>query len=357
MIKYFVKVNIAAFILTLGVIGITLSGCKREYDLGFYGPEFIPAPEGFAATNFSASPDIIYFPTAGNKVSFSAVYSHRVSYVITLRGLNSGANKELTGVGMDPSQTFWYGEHDGMYYFQAGEKVEATLSFFGTTLTLKDTIIVSGTRKYGGVLTSFEKLGPNPTGGFLGKFPSQPTDPGFDEIIYHDTSSKIRPIEGKRIYTMDGIDKDANYYLMNVEATKLVTNAAGLNLQSSAAEDVYFNVYIYSHGVPGSRISINFSEDDDADPLVGPISHDPNVDDVYSDILVLPDKEGWILYSKRYSDLALDLYSGGNGNKIHEPAKLYGVNFVHLSNSPSIHSKLSLDFAVFTLGKPLPPIE
>ncbi|MBX9851486.1 MAG: hypothetical protein K2X86_06975, partial [Cytophagaceae bacterium] len=186
-----------------------------------------------------------------------------------------------------------------------------------------------------------------------------PSHPGYNEIIYCDTSSAIRPVHGTRVYTMYGNDLDGNYYSMNFGATQLVTNSFGINTQNISADDLYFNVYVYSYGQKGSRMSINFEEDDDADPINGPLAYNPTVDDAYKLILVLPEKEGWYLYSKKYADLPLsaDANEGSNGNKIHEPAKLYGVNFVLLSTQPFLQPKLSLDYAIFTIGNPLPPIE
>ncbi|MBX9851260.1 MAG: hypothetical protein K2X86_05810, partial [Cytophagaceae bacterium] len=156
-------------IYILFIISFFLFSCKREYELGYYGEEFVPAPEGFLAYGFSASPNPVNFKTG--VLNFSAAFSHRVSFVITLKGLSSTATKKINGVGMDPSGVTWDGTHDGLYFFRAGEMVEATLSFFGSSLTLKDTISIAanGEKKFGTLLNSFEKnKGAGPSSGYFG---------------------------------------------------------------------------------------------------------------------------------------------------------------------------------------------
>ncbi|HXA02695.1 MAG TPA: hypothetical protein VNW99_11945 [Cytophagaceae bacterium] len=359
------------YLLVLILITIIFS-CKRDDKSGYIGPELITAPSGFIATNFTALPNLpasVNF-AAGGTVIFTANFSTRVTYIITLTGLSSTARKVLKATGSDPSGVTWDGDHDGLYYFRSGEKVEATLTFFNSDIILKDTVQIAagGTKKFGVLINSYEAHGGylGGSGVFDGRWPNKTTDPGINDVLYGDTASlgnplgyKLRPIEGTCVYTMDGIDHDGNYYLMSALQEQIYMYQ--LNLTSVSPDNLYFNIYIYSYGVTGSRISINFEEDDAYDITNPFVNHnfDQTKDDVYKLIMVLPDKVGWYLYSVKYSDIPLsaDANEGMNGNKIHEPQKLWGINLVHLSLQPGIHSKLSIDNARFTIGKSLPPIE
>jgi hypothetical protein len=295
------------FLSIVILLGIILA-CKRQYDDGFVGPEFIPAPAGFTATNFAASPDPVNFSTS--KVTFTATFSAKVSYKVILKGLSSGASKTLIGTGWDLSQTTWDGSHDGIYYFRVGDTVEASLIFYDTNLILRDTIHIANvkgsTPKVGLLLNSFESFGPGPTtsAGSLGGFPTNNTQTGFNEVIHIGPANDIRPVEGSKVFTLDGIDYNGNYYMMNTEITGM--NPSKFFPAGVSADNLYFNIYIYSYGSPGSRISMNFEELDSysgAGFISAPINAKAN--DIYKWILVLPDSPGWYLYSIKYSEIPL----------------------------------------------------
>ncbi len=128
------------------ISGILQFNCKKETPAT--NDDAVPvlkeAPIGFAVTsNFSYN----YTPASTTGPSFSdpstvfyfqAGFNAEVTWTITINDFTSGAVKTLTGTSstINESNGRWDGSHDGLYYFNTGDIITATLTFVGSNIKL-----------------------------------------------------------------------------------------------------------------------------------------------------------------------------------------------------------------------------
>lgn len=326
-----------------------LSACKRDDSI--LGPPFITAPEGFAVLSFTSSIPAVDF--TAEATTFDATFSHTVSWVMTVRGDESGALREYRGTSQQLSRT-WEGRHDGVAFFKTGETVTATLSFMGTKLTSAIAVTVNEARDY----TSY---GTMPVGGDF----EDPSLVNFDNgwmafnLANQGRGSYIEDLNGNIVKPVQG---DYYYYLRDVPAqdAQFIDGIRydGDLLPEIPADpsNVWVNIYVYGTGRNNVQFNFEFKEDDFD-------SSNPGYSDTEDDAMVatiFPTHTGWRLYSFRYSSLNVSAAPqfGGSGNGIHEPDRIVSVQFGLLKTGDTqSQAEVYFDFPIITIGGPFDPTE
>ena len=333
--------------IVIGILSIVavFTACNRKD--GFIGEEYKVAPEGFYVVSaVTASPDPVDFTT--QTVTIDATFSHTVSWAITIRGVQSGAIKKMSGLSQTlaaSGKNIWNGSHDGLYFFKSGEQAIIEVSFLGTSITTSDTITITTARNFsnvGVVIGAFE-------GASLAPFGGPYIDAG--EGIFGGLDNTIVPnLQGDKSVTFHGIDNNSSYYIMN---SNRVLTPAEIAQFSSDPDSVYLNVYVYGYGsqYPTARLNFSFAEDEN-----GSGAHQPATEDSY-DFAINVTHTGWKLFSIKYSELAVSTAAlfGGSGNKVKEPNRVKEVSFALIDGGPGNEAKLSFDFPIITFGAPFDP--
>jgi hypothetical protein len=376
---------------------VALAACKRVNDP--IGPEYkIPSSSFEILAPFAAINPSINFSL--NEIeNFTAAFSEKVTWKITLKGLSSGAVKVYNGFSknLDATNTEWTGKHDGLHFFRTKEKVVASLTFLGSDLLYTDTIYIVYARNWdvpGQVITAltFEKGALSTEYTFFdGPFTPFPTykatfanKGGVNSDMLLNSNNEIEKvlrdidgdtiaeeipgsIEGDKLYRMggqDGIYTGSGYSDYFIGGAGLPSAPKGhLYDLDSNANNVYFNIYVYGTGDPNSKLVINFDEDDNLNDTAdagGQVDNYVIFEDEYSWGIQV-DWKGWKLVSTKYSDLQLSAdgvkAKSKHGNGIQEPHLISKIGFVLLSTAKGGKASVRFDFATFTMGKPFNPNE
>ena len=272
--------KIGLFLIVIS--GIIQFNCKKEVPkTNDPGLALIEAPVGFAVTsNFSYN----YTPASTTGPSFSnpntvfyfqAGFNAEVTWTITINDFTSGAVKTLTGTSntINESNGRWDGSHDGLYYFNSGDVITATLTFVGSSIKLSSgTFTVTSINAFNGY-TGFimgEKgyinaetygtfnFGPEPNylftsssvylqswpwyvtgpgsaqGGKQGAYGDTPADPFYGGVAVTNQIGKnsnpsvpanvytlplgFAPIEGNGAYMLYGTDYNFDYFIAGIKA-------------------------------------------------------------------------------------------------------------------------------------------
>ncbi|MFN3403058.1 MAG: hypothetical protein ACK40G_03115 [Cytophagaceae bacterium] len=330
---------------------VILVSCHEKLpQSGYIGENYRSAPQNFYIISpLDASPKSGVNFSTGGKVNLQAEFSHSISYFVKMKGLNSNASFSISGIGqkIEGNNSIWDGSHDGIQFFRAGEKVAIELSFLGSPIISRDTIIIQRTKVYGIFLSDFETTSPA-----WNTF--EPIGPGTETEINRQETG-IPTIQGQGYYRIKGFDLNANYYINGVGYTTGKILAPNTN-----ADDVFFNLFVYGNGVTSTKLSIDFAEDDNSDNVFGNTgapSYKAEEDQLTWQIPVT--WKGWKLISIRYSQIPFskDLPGGAGlgmkGNNKREPHKLHQMGFVLLTDPAKSAGDLIFDYPTFTIGKPL----
>jgi hypothetical protein len=326
--------------------------CERPETVG---PEYALAPKDFAVLSYSMGNPSVNLATA--KDTFYASFSHKVSWTITLTGANSGAVKKISGTSQvidgSNSSWLWDGSHDGLYFFRAGEKVGAKLSFLGSNITLTDSVLVNTTKIFKDIVViDFET-----TPGWIAYGDAGDNPNGFQVITegaplnsYIPNRYFTKSLQGTRGYYWYGADLNGSYFCGG--GKRALTPAERAKLPSTG-DSLYLNVYIYGLGNGASKLNFGASEDDNDGPA---FFHEPASDDEFQ-VQITLDHVGWKLFSFKYTDLipGANPNYGGNGNKIHEPKRIVEITFGLISAPKGSYVEAIVDFPVLTFGAPFNP--
>jgi len=362
--------KISTFLLAVAILIGVFAACKRTFkDEEFMGTQVRSAPADFSgiigdpgpvtklwsgATNPTSQPltttPLISFGS-NQRVEFINEFSHDVTWFLKIKGNTSGAIKEFTGTGkkIDSTIVYWDGAADGTRFFIANETVNYTLSFLGSSIVYSGSLgiatsLPNAPKRYRG----FSKILPD---GSLFRYtlvdnfdlgiPAQVTGmrtsysdaaDGSGKAVFYVIDSK--QVDGYFSYYMKGTDNNGNNYLGGASG-ELLEEMRGKIIESDPSK-VYFNAYIYGYGRPNSAIFFQAFENDyfNPDDFTGP-ARDPKTSDMWYSIIEV-NWTGWKLVSIPYSSLkpASNPLSGGGGNRIKEPRKLYGFG-IELESYPN----------------------
>jgi hypothetical protein len=349
--------------ILIGLLSSVLfTECKRTVkDEEILGPEYRPAPEGFAIiTPLDASDsDLNLNFTIGTKsVYFTGDFSHEVSWTITITGQTSGAQKIITGLSnsLNASNALWDGSSSNMIFFKQSESAIVVLSFLGTTITDGLTFgTLIKTKSYNGTFngvkyTVVEDFEAAASSSF--NMGSSFKDLG-DEPVVNGATATIQ-LQGAKVYYFQGMDKNSNSWVAGVTTDSLDCNAAFVNT-TVPLEDFYINLYVYGTGKENSSIQIKTYEIDDPASYNGTYDQTTNDGWVYD---IYATWTGWKLVSARYSNFkrAADPTLGGIGNGIKEPSKITGFG-LGLNSVPTFgyDVEAAADMLVVTEGGPFIP--
>jgi hypothetical protein len=344
-------------IFKFSIVLMVLFSCKRDKQ-DVVGPGFISAPKGFAVTNFTAVDDTVNFVT--DSAIFNATFTDVVTWILTFKGESSGATQEIRGTGSSMHAT-WIGTNNSITFFKAGEKVTATLSFFGTSTTSSTTIAIAKAR-------NFSSYGQFPTvGDFENPLLVEPQPPlyspfwasfnyptpipnesqGVDSAAIDYNGDPVPSVQGKKYYFIKGLGAQSQF-------VSGLQYFGPLNpILPSNADNIWVNIYIYGTGDANTSVDLEYQEDD----YNGGNGYHPTVDDAWVTHLDINHK-GWKLFSIKYTDLVQSSIAGqgDNGNHIREPQKLVSFDFVLLKKTnPNSPVEIYVDFPIITIGGPFDP--
>jgi hypothetical protein len=320
------------------VLLLALVQCKHPSQTDdFIGPEITPENFSVLDNHFKAVKSNVDFHTEAQ--SFEATFSNKVKWTIKIKGLESGAVKTVSGTSkiVDASISTWDGASDSVFFFSTGEKCVAEITFFNSTLSLKDTFQIKNETKYDGVLIDdFETY----TADLVG------LDSSFkdasDENITVDFANKTTKVQGKNSLLLSGLDKNANYWISGVNT---LPNALTNRFTTTKSNELYFNISIYGTGDKLASLSVRLTEDDDNSGAFEAAN-----DDAFT-YLIAVDWKGWKRVSIPYSSFTDS--DAALGNNSAEPSKLKGMSLALVANTSTQNVSLNADYIIFTNLKPL----
>jgi hypothetical protein len=334
-------------LLKFSLILIIMFACKRDH-VDYVGPAYISAPAGFGITSFTGNPLSVDFTV--DSVSFDAVFTHPVSWKLTIVGKKSGAVHEIKGTSKSFTNLIWTGKHDGVTFFRKGEKAVATLSFFGTELTGKVIINILEVPDY-------RTCGKFPIAGdfesdVLIDFPNwarfNVAEQGVDSMAIDYNGNLVPSVQGEKYYYIKGLGSQPVF----VDGIQYVGSI--LPVLPATPDNIWVNIFIYGTGDPNCSVDLEYQEADADGTALGYSGTD---DDAFVAHITVSHK-GWKLFSFKYSDLvpSANLPFGGNGNHIHEPETLQSWDLVLLKKTdPNSPIEVYFDFPIITVGGPFKP--
>jgi len=395
---------------------LSLVSCKKESAVTNpegTSPIIIEAPIGFAVTNnfsFSFSPAVSTGPDFSNPATafyFEGGFNAVVTWTITINDYISGAVKTITGTSnvINQSNASWNGSHDGLYYFNPGDIINATLTIAGSNIKLESgsfsITAINPFNGYSGFVMSDAGVdvlslslpylsdypiyitGPaGSSGAKLGAYGDTPLDPFFGGVMVtvpttsnpvpsnvYTLPSNFAPIEGNGAYMLYGTDFNFDYFIAGIKAwTTWIYNppnpgdipvpifppyTGGIPYDKMPTDpsQLWLNIYIYGTGDVTSQFHWNIEEDDNGDHV-----HYDASEDVYTyDFTTY--HTGWKLFSVPYSDFvtAASPKNGGKGNHIQQPRQITAFGLQVLSSPPGQTCKVIFDYPTITLGRPYNP--
>jgi hypothetical protein len=329
-------------LLYIGIIAsISLWSCKPEDE--FDGPSLNDLYGSFAIVEgLDISNRSVDFG-AGQSTFFTAAFTKNVDWTLRIKGLTSGAQKEISGFSnaLTSANALWNGSTSLLPMFRA-EECAVELTFSNEPEVLRDTLqAVSGRPLQGFVLSDFESG----------------INPGWDSFAQSGANMSFAiantglAAQGTHYFDIGGtVNWDWLIGLINMPASAYGGSTYPL---SSNPQNVYFNTMLYNPPAQTNGLMLfQFREDDNGDG-----TYSDNVEDMYSIQVNLADT-GWQQISSRYADLAT-LINGqpaaALGNGLHEPHKLIRVSVLFLANPTSGYANSYLDYLTFTENGPLEP--
>lgn len=328
-------------LLSAFILLFAFGGCTTEQE--FDGPSLNDLYGDFSILQpFSVAAEQVDF-SSGASTHFTAAFSKNVEWKIRITGLQSGAEKEITGFSnlIDQSNSAWKGTITTLPLFKQ-EVCAVELTFTAEVDTLRDTLSILETRVNEGLLLSDFENGTNPDwtsfvqSGANMSFVVQSADSAAQGSHYFDIGGTVN------------WDWLIAYLYMPASAYGSPT----FNLSSNASQ-VYFNAMLYKpRELSNGLFLFQFTEDDNEDGTFSAAT-----EDMYS-IEVPMTQNGWSQLSIRYSDLTA-LVNGQPaapaGNGVLEPNKLFRVQILFLANPNSGYAHAFLDYLIFTEGAALEP--
>ncbi|MFQ3575784.1 MAG: hypothetical protein SNJ77_05045 [Cytophagales bacterium] len=325
------------------VVFLACSSCKKS--VNFEGPALSEILGPFELI----SPLDVSQDTAdlqNQPIHFKAQFSRKAQWSLEITSTKSTSSFVLSGFSkeLNTSNAQWRGGAQTLPSFQKGD-AKAVLRVNGIESTWEIPFFISSPKKMdeGFLITGFE------------------SNPGFeiDYSVDGDTiqflSSPLTAPFGNTYLWMNGRDKNRDTYIGNLSIpARAVSNNQFSVFQTNMSNpaQTYFNLLIYGYGINSTRISLQFSEDDNLDG-----TFNGNNEDLYERVIDV-NWTGWRLISFKYDEIVNLSYSGApgtNGNKVKEPHKIFRIGIVHLSNPAGNRSSLAIDHLIFTSNRPFEP--
>jgi hypothetical protein len=306
-----------------------------------------------------------------DRIYFTDVFSHEVTWFVEFTGAQSGAKKLFTGTSsyLDTTMVIWDGRANNFEYrfFIRGEVVNYKLSFLGSSINYSGSFSINLPAsaastapliKYNlatrllpdGQILTYKRIDDFDATGQLIRTSYSDAADGAGAARFFLTDSK--QVEGYFSYYMKATDNNGNGYCGG-SSGELLTELQNYTALTDPSK-IFFNVYVYGYGRPNSSLFLQAFENDFANPPSFPLPRDNSKNDMYYTIIGV-DWVGWRLVSIPYSSFkpANNPASGGGGNRIKEPHKLCGFG-IELDSypTPGLTVELAIDAIYMTENAP-----
>jgi hypothetical protein len=309
--------------LLVGAVSLFVIGCDHETE-PFDGPSLINRfGEFMLIDSLESSPMSVDF-SQGETVSFSASFNKEVEWILTLRGIETGAVKRIEGFSnfLSMENALWEGRTTELPFFGTEQVAVELLIASADSLRLRDTIEVLGLRDYEAtVFTDFEQnLGGSAT---LGNFEFELTNRTGRR---NDTVAA----QGDWFYYFEGTDDVVpNFFVGLVDIRSTVTGQTYAPVPTTVPEELFFNAFLLTDGGPHGIAVIQFIFDSNDNG-----TYEDGMDQVFQ----LP------------GDFPL---SGTGWQHIHHPMSEVGMSEEQLQKIVAIRLLLISDMN----SQPMPPLQ
>lgn len=276
-------------------------------------------------------------------LEFNAELSKNTSWVISIKGVTSGAIATVEGNDRVVSSEIatWNGSADVFPSFLVEDAI-VTMTFPDeeNSPIYTDTIsILSEKIDKGSLITSFE----TGFGDSWSRF-NQTTVAG--KIICSDGNAA----KGDCHYSISGtVGWD-----WAIGSVAINADDGNFGLQNNS-NNLFFNLAlrpIENVGPQSSFIQVWFDEDENEDGVFDPTTEDRYIYEYWTE------NDSWKILSIKYADIQFDA-EGNNvevfGNGLPEPSKLSSINVFFLANPDNGNAKILLDHMIFTTNSPYKP--
>lgn len=363
------------------------SSCVKDYPEGI-GEQIVPAPEGFEVTSggITTSSDNVNFDE--DSVYLIADFNSTVSVSLKVEGQTSGAVRNFTTLAnkLDASNAVWFGEFDpgSANFFQDGEEVTITMSFFNfdetysTSMTIdkalsyrnSDNLVLLDPRPEGPTAPDEGSNGFESPRNYFWWFDTN-TLPNDGESAVASRQNEIKSVQGDYYLELKGKAPSTSSYIGGASygdgsAYNPDPNSPTVFYDLPADPDqVWFNIYVYGEGNTDADLYIEMREADSGVKSNG----DPEDDrfragrDDGVQILQKFSHRGWKLFSYKYSTLPFASYclpgtdGAGCGTKQYDSNRIKLVAFSLESSQKERAVSAKIDYAMFTVGGPFDPVK
>lgn len=347
------------YIITVTIGLLLMVSCKYKDDSNIPRSErYIRATENFKIISSSTSSDTekaLDFLT--DSLKFSMEFNEEVTWTITISGLShptDHAEKIITGTSMtvDPSQIFWDGASDNIYFFKENEEVEISFEVLGCDAALTKSIFegfsVASTKDFfrngRGILIMDYELEKNaalvndPSTVNM-YFDTENKPEGLDSAKFVGTNFMSKngllptPVEGNGLVYLRGIDivgQPGSFYIGGTNHGPLAYGVTG------SLDSTFANFYVNSNGNRTTKLIFEI------DGIGGDkFKSEKNIT-----------WTGWRLVSVRLSDMILGI-AGGLGTGVLRPELMKTLSFaIHSGDGPGKEAEVLIDYVSFTYGTP-----
>lgn len=274
---------------------------------------------------------------AGDSVRFVGSWEFEADWIITVKGLSTGATKTLRGHSQSVDETVaWDGSSD-LVFFREGETCEATLSFvnYNDYRTAENKVKVIAEREIDGiVLSDYDNIEAE---GWASSDPLVEDGivlPPTQKLTYADEG--IVAAQGDYYLQMSGVETGGKYYLAG---NVLLINDSPLKIDTVTIGNNYLNFFIYGYPEYYKNSTLYVMFTDAADNQIG-----------YQDRISIA-KPGWNGISIPLSRMK---ETGNETGKPFDYANITGGGFSLFSlDGTACSAKVAVDYFIITTGKPL----
>jgi hypothetical protein len=274
---------------------LVFAGCKKNTEK-FLGNETVLASKNFSVVGntfeiwrtikgasynglISTATPYVGFNFQKSCQYYKAKLSERVSWKIEITCYRTGAQKVVMGVSdsINYSNSLWDGGATTDRFFYTGDTIEVKLSFAGSDLVLRDTLVVSAAKSY----TTNAIINPAGSDGiiyylvddFEGDITAAPEPFSPFYIDQGDLGGNNfgnngyggNKIQGNFSYKMYGTDTNNNTYLGSCNTPTLNDFPAG-TFTTKNPDSLYINMYIYGFNKANTTVTLLVYENDENQP-------------------------------------------------------------------------------------------
>jgi len=325
-----------AFLFILFFAGILFSSCERDNE-DPVGPNLQDRFGPFAlVSELSLNRDSVDF-AAGENVVFNAEFNKNVNWIITVIGLESGAEFTIEGFSrmINSENAVWTGRTSELPFFKAEPcSVELIVPEEGDFMETAEVTVLEPRVYSGSLYTDFEE---NPAINIV--------NPEFELTGNSGISSVITPAQGDFILLLEGTDNVVpNYFVGLAELSPQINGNEYVQFPTTVPENLYFNFFMYNDGRPHGVAVIQFHFDSNDNGVF-----DDGPDQTFQLEGDYPlDFTGWRKFSHTMADVGI---SQAQLEKV-VMIRVLLISIRDTQPSPKLEVQLGLDYITFTTGAP-----